>query len=143
VNLALATGNVGRPGGGCVRMGGHQEGYVRPDPPVGRPATYVDQLLIEGKGGIHQIWGCDHYKTTLERSAVSECLQTPDRHGEGCNVRRALRRSRAQIDAIMARFQKGGLFVVDVDIVPTKMAGRRTFCCGGNIRRGESDFDER
>ena len=31
VNIALATGNVGRPGGGCVRMGGHQEGYVRPD----------------------------------------------------------------------------------------------------------------
>ncbi len=30
VNIALATGNVGRPGGGCVRMGGHQEGYVRP-----------------------------------------------------------------------------------------------------------------
>ena len=24
VNVALATGNVGRPGGGCVRMGGHQ-----------------------------------------------------------------------------------------------------------------------
>jgi arsenite oxidase large subunit len=30
VNVALATGNVGRPGGGCVRMGGHQEGYSRP-----------------------------------------------------------------------------------------------------------------
>ena len=30
VNIALATGNIGRPGGGCVRMGGHQEGYVRP-----------------------------------------------------------------------------------------------------------------
>ncbi len=30
VNVALATGNVGREGGGCVRMGGHQEGYVRP-----------------------------------------------------------------------------------------------------------------
>ncbi len=28
VNVALATGNIGRPGGGCVRMGGHQEGYV-------------------------------------------------------------------------------------------------------------------
>ena len=36
VNVALATGNVGRPGGGCVRMGGHQEGYVRPDYPGGR-----------------------------------------------------------------------------------------------------------
>ena len=65
VNIALATGNVGRPGGGCVRMGGHQEGYVRPDYPGGKPAPYVDQLLIGGKGGVHHIWGCDHFKTTL------------------------------------------------------------------------------
>jgi arsenite oxidase large subunit len=66
VNLALATGNVGREGGGAVRMGGHQEGYSRPaDGHVGRPAAYVDKLLIEGKGGVHHIWGCDHYKTTL------------------------------------------------------------------------------
>ena len=66
VNVALATGNIGREGGGCVRMGGHQEGYVRPsDAHVGRPAAYVDKLLIEGKGGVHHIWACDHYKTTL------------------------------------------------------------------------------
>ena len=66
VNVALATGNIGRPGGGCVRMGGHQEGYSRPRiTQVGRPAAYVDKLLIEGKGGVHHIWGCDHYKTTL------------------------------------------------------------------------------
>ena len=38
VNVALATGNIGRPGGGCVRMGGHQEGYSRPsDAHVGSP----------------------------------------------------------------------------------------------------------
>ena len=66
VNVALATGNVGRPGGGCVRLGGHQEGYSRPsDAFVGRPAPYVDQLLINGRGGAHHIWACDHYKTTL------------------------------------------------------------------------------
>src|SRR6266851_3434896 len=66
VNIALATGNIGRPGGGCVRMGGHQEGYVRPsDAHVGKPAPYVDQLLIGGKGGVHHIWACDHFKTTL------------------------------------------------------------------------------
>ena len=29
VNVALATSNIGRPGG-CVRMGGHQEGYSGP-----------------------------------------------------------------------------------------------------------------
>src|SRR5439155_20227907 len=57
VNVALATGNIGRPGGGCVRMGGHQEGYVRPsDGFIGKPAPYVDQLLISGKGGVHHIW---------------------------------------------------------------------------------------
>ena len=46
-------------------MGGHQEGYVRPDYPGGKPAPYIDQLLIGGKGGVHHIWGCDHFKTTL------------------------------------------------------------------------------
>ena len=35
------------------------------DAHVGRPAAYVDKLLIEGKGGVHHIWACDHYKTTL------------------------------------------------------------------------------
>ena len=29
-NLCFATHNVGREGTGCVRLGGHQEGYVRP-----------------------------------------------------------------------------------------------------------------
>ena len=38
VNVALATGNIGRPGGGCVRMGGHQEGYVAPIRRPCRPA---------------------------------------------------------------------------------------------------------
>ncbi|MGO8915476.1 MAG: arsenate reductase (azurin) large subunit, partial [Stellaceae bacterium] len=65
VNVALATGNVGQLGGGVVRLGGHQEGYVRPDYPGPRPAPYVDALLIDGKGGVHHIWACDHYKTTL------------------------------------------------------------------------------
>jgi arsenite oxidase large subunit len=36
VDLALLTGNIGKPGTGCSRMGGHQEGYVRP-PSGGAP----------------------------------------------------------------------------------------------------------
>ena len=94
VNLALATGNIGRPGGGCVRMGGHQEGYVRPDYPGPRPAPYIDQLLIGGQGGVHHIWACDHYKTTLNALSVQAPLQGAHRHGEGRHVERALRRSR-------------------------------------------------
>jgi len=123
VNIALVTGNLGRPGGGCVRMGGHQEGYSRPaDGHVGRPAAYVDQLLIGGKGGIHHIWGCDHFKTTLNAAefkrtykrrtdlvkAAMDSVPAGDREG--------------QIKAIMDAIAQGGLFSVDVDIVPTKIA---------------------
>jgi arsenite oxidase large subunit len=121
VNLALATGNVGRPGGGCVRIGGHQEGYVRPDYPGGRPAAYVDQLLIAGKGGVHHVWACDHYKTTLDalefknvykrRTDLVKDAMSAVPYGDRV----------ALIEAIMGAIRKGGLFSVDVDIVPTKI----------------------
>ncbi|MER8472766.1 arsenate reductase (azurin) large subunit [Mesorhizobium sp. M1328] len=122
VNLALATGNIGRPGGGCVRLGGHQEGYSRPsDAHVGRPAAYVDQLLIQGKGGVHHIWGCDHYKTTLnahefkrrykERTDMVKDAISSVPYGD----------RQATVDAIMGAIRKGGLFSVDVDIIPTKI----------------------
>jgi arsenite oxidase large subunit len=103
-------------------MGGHQEGYSRPsDAFIGRPAPYVDELLIGGKGGVHHIWGCDHYKTTLNalnfkqaykkrtdlvRDAMS-AVPYGDRPG--------------MVNAIMAAIKNGGLFAVDVDIVPTKI----------------------
>jgi len=122
VNIALATGNVGRLGGGVVRLGGHQEGYVRPsDAHVGRPAAYVDQLLISGKGGVHHIWACDHYKTTLN---ASEFKRIYNRRTQ--MVREAIDSvpagdRKAQVEAIMAAIRQGGLFAVDVDIVPTKI----------------------
>ena len=122
VNVALATGNIGRPGGGCVRMGGHQEGYSRPsDAHVGRPAAYVDKLLIEGKGGVHHVWGCDHYKTTLNalkfkqaykrRTDVVKDAMSAVPYGDRAGM----------VNAIMAAIKSGGLFAVDVDIVPTKI----------------------
>ena len=122
VNIALATGNIGRPGGGCVRMGGHQEGYARPsDAHVGRPAAYVDQLLIGGQGGVHHIWACDHYKTTLN------ALEFKQRYKERTDmVKDAMSKvpygdRAAMVEAIMVAIRAGGLFSVDVDIVPTKI----------------------
>ncbi|WP_029356948.1 arsenate reductase (azurin) large subunit [Bosea sp. 117] len=122
VNLALATGNVGRPGGGCVRMGGHQEGYSRPsDAHVGRPAAYVDKLLIEGKGGVHHIWGCDHYKTTLNAMEFKRVYKKrTDLVKDAMNAVPYGDRP-AMVAAIMDAIRKGGLFSVDVDIVPTKV----------------------
>jgi arsenite oxidase large subunit len=121
VNLALATGNVGRPGGGCVRQGGHQEGYVRPDYPGSRPAPYVDQLLIQGKGGVHHIWGCDHYKTTLNALEFKRVYKKRTDMVKDAMSSVAYGDRAAQVEAIMGAIRQGGLFVVDIDIVSTKI----------------------
>lgn len=122
VNLALATGNIGRPGGGCVRMGGHQEGYSRPsDAHVGKPAAYVDQLLISGKGSVHHVWGCDHYKTTLNAMEFKRVYKKrTDIVKDAMNAVPYGDRD-AMVKAIVAAIKKGGLFAVNVDIVPTKI----------------------
>jgi len=122
VNVALATGNIGRPGGGCVRMGGHQEGYSRPsDAQVGRPAAYVDKLLIEGKGGVHHIWGCDHYKTTLNAFKFKQAYKKRTDKVKDAMMSVPYGDRTAMVNAIVGAIKKGGLFAVDVDIVPTKI----------------------
>ena len=122
VNVALATGNIGRPGGGCVRMGGHQEGYSRPsDAHVGRPAAYVDQLLIGGKGGVHHIWGCDHYKTTLNAFKFKQAYKKRTDLVKDAMLTVPYGDRPAMVRAILAAIKKGGLFAIDVDIVPTKI----------------------
>jgi arsenite oxidase large subunit len=121
VNLALATGNIGTPGGGCVRMGGHQEGYVRPDYPGGRPAPYVDQLLISGKGGVHHIWACDNYKTTLNALEFKNVYKRRTDMVKDAMSNVPYGDRNAQIDTIMGAIRKGGIFSVDIDIVPTKI----------------------
>ena len=145
VNIALATGNIGRPGGGCVRLGGHQEGYVRPtDAHVGRPAAYVDKLLIEGKGGVHHVWACDHYKTTLNAlefkrvykkrtDMVKDAMNAVpygdrDAHGQGHHGRDQGRR------AVLGRCRHHP--------VPDR-PGEPCLAAGGGVRRDEPDLDER
>jgi arsenite oxidase large subunit len=121
VNVALATGNVGRPGGGCVRMGGHQEGYSRPDYPGPRPAPYIDQLLISGKGGVHHIWGCDHYKTTLNAFKFKQAYKKRTDLVKDAMLTAPYGDRDAMVKNIVAAIKQGGLFAVDVDIVPTKI----------------------
>lgn len=122
VNLALATGNIGRPGGGCVRMGGHQEGYSRPsDAHVGRPAAYIDKLLIEGKGGVHHIWGCDHYKTTLNALNFKQAYKKRTDMVKDAMSAAPYGDRAGMVKAITDAIKKGGLFAVDVDIVPSKI----------------------
>ncbi len=120
VNLALATGNIGREGGGCVRMGGHQEGYSRPsDAHVGRPAAYVDDLIIKGKGGVHHVWACDHYKTTLNAFEFKRVYKKRTDMVKDAMSNAPYGDRPAMVKAIVDAIKKGGLFAVDMDIVPT------------------------
>ena len=121
VNIALATGNIGRPGGGCVRMGGHQEGYVRPsDAFIGRPAPYVDQLLINNKGGVHHVWACDNFKTTLNAQQYRNAYKRRTDLVKYAMADVPYGDRERLVDAIMGAIRQGGLFAVDVDIIPTK-----------------------
>ncbi|ADZ70758.1 arsenate reductase (azurin) large subunit [Polymorphum gilvum] len=122
VNISLATGNIGREGGGCCRLGGHQEGYYRPsDAHVGRPAQYIDQMLIRGGGKVHHVWACDHHKTTLN---ASEFKRVHKRRADMVKdaMDAAAGGSREQlVDAIVGAVNAGGLFVVDVDIIHSQI----------------------
>ena len=133
------------PGGGCVRMGGHQEGYSRPsDAHVGRPAAYVDQLLIEGKGGVHHIWGCDHYKTTLNALKFKQAYKKRTDLVKDAMSTVAAGDRTAMVNVIVDAIKKGGLFAVDVDIVPTKI-GQACHVLLPAATSGEAnlDLDER
>jgi len=122
VNIALATGNVGREGGGVCRLGGHQEGYYRPsDAHVGRPATYVDQLLIRGGGKIHHVWACDHFKTTLNAAEFKRQHRRRANMVKDAMDAAATGTREQQVAAIVAAVNAGGLFVVDVDIIHSQI----------------------
>ncbi len=122
VNVSLATGNIGREGSGCCRLGGHQEGYYRPsDAHVGRPAEYVDQLLIKGGGKIHHIWACDHYKTTLNASEFKRVHRRRSNMVKDAMDASATGTREQQVEAIVAAVNAGGLFVVDMDIIHSQI----------------------
>ncbi|MFC3117520.1 arsenate reductase (azurin) large subunit [Jhaorihella thermophila] len=122
VNISLATGNIGREGGGCCRLGGHQEGYYRPsDAHVGRPATYFDRHLIRGGGKVYHIWACDHYKTTLNAAEFKRVLKKrADMVKEAMDAAAGGTREEL-VDAIVAAVNAGGLFVVDMDIIHSQI----------------------
>ncbi|TKA98364.1 arsenate reductase (azurin) large subunit [Cereibacter changlensis] len=122
VNIGLATGNIGREGGGVCRLGGHQEGYFRPsDAHVGRPAAYIDQLIIAGGGKVHHIWANDHYKTTLNAAEFKRVYNRRSNMVKEAMDARAGATRDELIDAIVGAINAGGIFSVCVDIIHSQI----------------------
>jgi len=123
LDLAIATHNVGgRRGTGCVRMGGHQEGYARPPHPTGEK-LYNDQEIIAGKGMMYTAWAVNPFQSTLNAEQFRETVL---RRSE--IVKEAMRKARGATTAQMvdvifdAISTKGGLFVTNINLYPTTMA---------------------
>ena len=122
LDLVIATHNVGgRRGTGCVRMGGHQEGYARPPHPTGEK-IYLDQEIIAGKGQTLTFWGVSTFQTTCNAENFREAVLR-----RANIVKEAMQKARggttAQVvDAIYdAIANKGGLFVTTINLYPHVM----------------------
>ncbi len=123
VDLGLLTGNIGKPGTGISRLGGHQEAYVRPPPLGGRPALNVDQKLRLGETKVFWAGGCNPLLTTLRAGSIAETLIE-----RGRPVTEALAATQGQpaeqrVVAIVEALKAGGIFIIAQDIYPTATTG--------------------
>lgn len=123
VDLALLTGNLGKPGTGCGRLGGHQEGYSRPPYPGQRPPVNVDDVAIKG-GASKVFWvaGCNPVGGTLNAQNFRIALAQ-----RTALVNQALDSTNGgsldeKVTAIMDALDKGGLFLIVQDIYPIETA---------------------
>lgn len=122
VSLVIATHNVGRRGTGVVRMGGHQEGYVRPPYP-GKSKIYIDQEIIKGKGKMYTAWGANPFQTTTNGQQHREAVLRRSQI-----VKEAMAKAKGATTAELVEViydavsSKGGLFVTNINLYPTMLA---------------------
>lgn len=119
VGLGLIGGNIGKPGTGISRLGGHQEAYVRPPYPGRRPALNVDEAVRRGEVKAFWIGGCNPVLTTLRAEALEQALIE-----RGAPVRDAIiattgRPVGERVVAIVEALKNGGMFLMGQDIYMT------------------------
>lgn len=122
VDLGLLTGSVGKPGTGISRLGGHQEGYVRPAYPGGRPALNVDEAIRRGEVKALWIGGCNPVLTTSRAKSFEAALKE-----RGAPVRKALKDTAnapmaRRISAVVQALKDGGMFIIGQDIYLSESA---------------------
>ena len=122
IDLALLTGNVGKPGTGVSRVGGHQEGYVRPPYPGGRPALNVDEAVRRGEAKVFWVGGCNPVLTTLRAESMEAAMVE-----RGAPVRKAMVATAGKpigerVAAIVEALKNGGMFILTQDIYMTATA---------------------
>ena len=119
VDLALLTGNLGKPGTGVSRLGGHQEGYVRPPYPGGRPALNVDEAVRRGSVKVYWIGGCNPLLTTLRAGAMETAFKERGRRVSAALDATIGKPLGGRVVAIVEALKQGGMFLLAQDIYRT------------------------
>lgn len=120
-NLAFLTQSVGRVGTGCCRLGGHQEGYTRPEyhGPSRQNLKVIDEEIVKGNYAVYFAWGCNPFVDSI----MAEKLRTS--FIKRANIVKEAIDSNIGADldvmaeAIYQATKRGGLFFIDIDIYPT------------------------
>ncbi len=119
IDLALLTGNLGRPGTGCSRLGGHQEGYVRPPAPAARPARNIDEAVRRGETKVFWVGGCNPVQTTLRAEALAGSLKDRGKLVSDALAQTRGRPAGERVVAVVEALKQGGIFLIGQDIYPT------------------------
>jgi arsenite oxidase large subunit len=122
INLALLTGNIGRPGTGASRLGGHQEGYIRPPYPGGRPALNVDEAVRRGEVKCYWVGGCNPVLTTMKAEAMENTMVERGRPVKEAIDATAGRPIGERVARIVEALKSGGMFLITQDIYMTATA---------------------
>ena len=122
INLALLSGNIGRHGTGASRLGGHQEGYVRPPYPGGRPALNVDEAVRRGEVKCYWVGGCNPVLTTMKAETMEQTMVE-----RGRPVQEAIDTTKnlpigERVARIVDALKAGGMFLMTQDIYMTATA---------------------
>ena len=124
VNVAILTQSVGRVGTGVCRLGGHQEGYVRPEPPKGMPGrknlVVVDAEAAEGNYLAFFAWGCNPFVDSIMGERLAGAFKRRSDIVKKAMSRNIGADNETMADAIYRACKyDGGLFFIDIDIYPT------------------------
>lgn len=130
VQMNVLSQNIGRPGTGVGRQGGHQEGYVRPPSPTpgsvyaGGPPVNVDKYLTDGKGKLYWVIATNPYLSTPNNQLYRKRIR--ERTTELSNYLGASGEP-GTTDALVTKILEGlektnGLFLVVQDIYLTHTA---------------------
>ena len=96
-------------------------------------------MLINGQGGVHHIWDCNAYRTTLNAAEFKRIWNRRTNMVKEAMDAAAGGTREELVEAIVGAIKQGGLFAVDVDIIQHEM-GKQAHVVLPSAQQGEMNL---